>query len=179
MAVTSQKIHGDDEQPKARRGPDLSLLLIKVGGWLIVIAVGLLFWLVNGGFSVRGLEAISTQFDAGGKLFWAAIAGIPAPITFAIPGLPPTQPLIPWLGVVGTSAIQIGIVWRARQRLPIYWWLIVLGLVMSTYDLATTIYGFGTLQWAQALGIWAQGLLGIFFTFGLEILIGILLKTKR
>lgn len=162
-----------------RRGPDWSLLLITLGGWLVVLAFGGLFWLVNGGFSVRGLQALSAQFGAGGLLFWQAISSIPLPIRFAIPGLPATQPLVPWAGVVGASLIQVGIVWRGLQGKPIPLWVMGVGVVVSIYDLTTTWFGFGTLQWVQWAGPIVQTLVSILFTFGLELLIGFLLRRRR
>lgn len=162
-----------------RRGPDWSLLLIKAGGWLAVIAFGGLFWLVNGGFSVRGLEEVSAQFGPGGLLFWQVVSGPKLPWQFAIPGLPATQPLFPWLGVVAASMIQIGIVWRGLQGRPIPVWVLAVGFILSLYDLTTTWFGFGTLQWVKWAGRIVQTLVSLLFTFGLELLIGFLLRGRR
>ena len=180
IGANGQKEPAEPEKPEPpRRGPDWSLLLIKLGGWLAVIAFGGLFWLVNGGFSVRGLEALSAQFGPGGLLFWEAVSGIKLPWRFAIPGVPPTQPLVPWLGVVAASLIQVGIVWRKLQGKPIPLWVVGIGAVMSIYDFATTFFGFGTLQWVQWAGPVAQIPISLLFTFGLELLIGFLLRRRR
>jgi hypothetical protein len=143
--------------PPPRSGFDPSLLLIKLGGWLAVIAFGGLFWLVNGGFSVLGLEVVSKLFGT---------------------GIPP-QPIVPWLGVVAATFIQIGITWRAILRKPIPVWVIAIGVLLSGYDVATTFFGFGTLQWVQQAGPLAQIPLTLLFTFGLELLVGYLLRNKR
>ncbi len=188
MAVTSREIGSDGkplraDPPKAapprRGGPDLSLLLIKLGGWLAVAAFGGLFWLVNGGFSVLGLETVATGFGPGGALFWETVSSLRLPWRFRIPGLPATQPMIPWMGVVAASLIQIGIVWRSllRQRVPI--WAAIVAFILSIYDLATTWFGLGTLQWVQWAGPIAQSVIAVLFTFGLELLIGVLLRRQQ
>lgn len=164
---------------RLRPGPDWSLLLIKLGGWVLVGAFGGLFWLVNGGFSVRGLEEICAQLGPGALLYWQAASATPLPVTFAVPGLPPTQPAIPWAAVFGISLVQIGIVWRGLQGKSMPVWVVIIGLLLSGYDLVTTFYGFGTLQWVQWAGWFVQGLLSLLFTFGLELLIGFLLRTRR
>lgn len=182
MAVKSHDIPPGLEAPaKESTGGrlDWSLLLIKVGGWLAVVAFGGLFWLVNGGFSVRGLEAVAAQFGPGGLIFWQLISAMKLPWQVTIPGLPATQPLIPWLGVVAASLIQVGIVWRKLLKLSIPIWVVAVGIVLSIYDFATTYFGFGTLQWVQWLGPIVQVPLSALFTFGLEILIGFLLKRRR
>lgn len=185
MPVTSRdlspSLNGTGPHPPRLpgRGPDWSLLLIKIGGWLAVAAFGALFWLVNGGFSVRGLEAGSAQFGPGGLLFWQIISSTKLPWTFAIPGLPETQPLFPWIGVVATSLIQVGIVWRKLQGKPIPLWVIAVGIIASAYDFITTYFGFGTLQWIQWLGPIVQVPVSALFTFGLELLVGVLLKRTK
>ena len=186
MTVTSRDIGSDGRPIKSAptpqtpgRGPDWSLLLIKIGGWLAVAAFGGLFWLVNGGFSVSGLQSLSAQFGPGGLLFWQTISVIKLPWEFVVPGLPERQPMVPWAGVVAASLIQVGIVWRGMQGKPIPVWVVIVGLILSLYDLTTTWFGLGTLQWVQWAGRIVQTLLAIFFTFGLEVLIGVLLKRQR
>jgi hypothetical protein len=161
--------------PPPRSGFDPSLLLIKLGGWLAVIAFGGLFWLVNGGFSVLGLEVVSKLFGTGGAIFWGFVSAGKLPIGA---GIPP-QPIVPWLGVVAATFIQIGITWRAILRKPIPVWVIAIGVLLSGYDVATTFFGFGTLQWVQQAGPLAQIPLTLLFTFGLELLVGYLLRNKR
>ncbi len=179
VPVNGAKGPAGGASPPPRGGPDWSLILIKVGGLLAVVAFGGLFWLVNGGFSVRGLEALSALMGTGGALFWRAVSAAPLPWRFDIPGLPPTQPLIPWVGVVAASLIQVGIVLRLMQRRAIPPWVTALGLLLSGYDLVTTFFGFGTLQWVQRAGPMAQIPLTLLFTFGLELLIGFLLRQRR
>jgi hypothetical protein len=178
MSVQSHEVdsQGRRVEPKAApAGSDWSLLLIKLGGWLAVVAFGGLFWLVNGGFSVRGLEAIAKAFGTGGALFWAFVAGLPVPLPAGIPA----QPLVPWLGVVAATLIQIGIIWRMAQKRRVPVWVALVGLLLSVYDVVTTFFGFGTLAWVQRAGLIAQLPLTVLFTFGLELLIGLLLRNRR
>ena len=82
-------------------------------------------------------------------------------------------------GVIAASLIQVGIVWRKLQNRPIPPWVVAIGVLMSIYDFATTFFGFGALQWVQWAGLVAQIPISLLFTFGLELLIGFLLRRRR
>jgi hypothetical protein len=185
VAVTSKDIRVDQNGQAApaprppRGGPDWSLLLIKLAGWLAVAAFGGLFWMVNGGFSVLGLEIVAKGFGPGGVLFWETVSSLKLPWRFLIPGLPATQPAIPWVGCVAASLIQVGIVWRSLLRRPIPIWAAIVAFILSIYDLATTWFGLGTLQWVQWAGSIVQSVIAVLFTFGLELLIGVLLRRQQ
>lgn len=179
MAVTSRDLSPNGVEPggpKDPKGPkrDWSLILIKAGGWLAVFAFGGLFWLVNGGFSVRGLEVAARALGTGGALFWDAVSAL----RFTPPGLRGTQPLVPWAGVLAASLMQIGIIMRVSRGKGVPPWVVAVGALLSAYDLVTTFFGFGTLQWVQRGGIALQAPLSLLFTFGLEALIGFLLRKR-
>jgi hypothetical protein len=163
--------------PKAPKhgGFDPSLLMIKLGGWLAVAAFGGLFWLVNGGFSVRGLEVMARAFGTGGAIFWGFVSAARLPIGGGLPA----QPIVPWVGVIAATLIQIGITLRLIQGRGVPFWVGAVGLLLSGYDVVTTFFGFGTLQWVQRAGLVAQLPLTVVFTFGLEVLIGFLLRHRR
>lgn len=182
MAVTSRDIDTDGkpleaEKPRrpARGGGDWSMTLLRVAGWLCVIAFGGLFWLVNGSFSVVGLRVIALQVGDGGVLFWRAVSAWHTTYSADTIG---QQPIVPWLGVIAASLFQVAIIVRSIQRKPVPVWAYILGTILSVYDFATTFSGFGTLQWVTSAGPLAQIPLTILFTFGLESLIGYLLRRK-
>lgn len=160
---------------RPRRINDPSLLLLTISGWLAVVAFGGLFWLVNGNFSVVGLEVGARAMGGGGVLFWDAVADA----RFVVPRVNvPPQPLIPWLGVVAASGIQVGIIWRLLRHGSVPGWVAAIGAILSVYDFATTFFGFGTLQWVQRGGFIVQVPLAVLITFGLETLIGYLLRKR-
>src|SRR5438477_13007162 len=97
MSVTSKPITA------TRAKPDWSLVAGKCGVWLAIISFGGIFFAVNGGFSVLGLQVIAESFNVAGRLAWAALASIVFAVPVHIPGLPTSQPLIPWLGVIAAS----------------------------------------------------------------------------
>lgn len=174
MSVKGHELDAQGRRVEAK-GFDPSLFLIKLGGWLAVGAFGGLFWLVNGGFSVRGLEVLSALFGVGGAIFWSFISAATLPMPA---GLPP-QPLVPWVGVVAATLIQVGITLRVMQGKSLAWWVVVVGALLSIYDVTTTFFGLGALEWIQRAGLAAQVPLSLLFTFGLELLIGFLLRNRR
>ena len=50
----------------ARKRLDWPLLLGKIGVWLALASFGGIFWAINGGFSVIGLEVLATSFNHAG-----------------------------------------------------------------------------------------------------------------
>src|SRR5436853_7135632 len=90
-----------------RKGLDWPLLLGKIGVWLAIASFGGIFWALNGGFSVIGLEVVATSFNHAGRLFWGLVASLTFPVPVRVVGLPATQPLLPWLGVIAASLLQV------------------------------------------------------------------------
>jgi hypothetical protein len=158
-----------------RRRIDLTMALGRIAAVLAIIAFGGLFWAINGGFSVLGLETLAKSFNTSGRLFWAIISRW----TFSVPdvpGLPATQPIIPWLGVVAASLLQFVTIYRKLRHLAIPRWMFAAALVLSLYDLATTYYGLGTVAWLAGAGLIVQGLVAAVLTFIVELSASILLK---
>lgn len=176
MPVTSKEI-GSVEPPRTR--PDLSLALGKLAVWLAVLVFGGIVWVINGGFSVIGLGVVASNFHDAGKLFWAAMNTITFSVPAPVAGLPRTQPLLPWIGVVAASLCQVVALFRQLNKLktPLWLWLATLGL--SLYDLASTFFGLGTVAWIAGAGTIVQVLLACFLTFVVEVAIGFLLRRRR
>lgn len=175
MAVTSRPMGG-----APRKSIDWPILFGKIGMWLTVGAFGIVFWAINGGFSVIGLGVIAGAFNEAGQLAWAALSAIQVRVPVQVPGLPSSQPLIPWLGVVAGSLLQISVAWLKLSGRSVPRWLVVFAFVVSVYDYATTAFGLGTVSWLAAVHPAVRWLLAIPLTFVLEIAIGWLLpKPKR
>lgn len=153
--------------------------MAKVGLWLAVLAFGGVFWAINGGFSVLGLETMSSAFNDAGRIFWVAVSAIRVPVPVSAPGLPATQPLLPWLGVIAASLIQIAVViMRVRgRRVPI--WLVLATGVLSLYDFGSTYYGLGTVVWVQRAGPVAQIPIALVMTFVIEVTVGLITGKRR
>jgi hypothetical protein len=161
----------------ARRQPrDWSMTLAKIGVWLAIGCFGGIIWAVNGGFSVIGLGVVASSFNEAGRLFWAAASAIRFPVPVAVPGLPATQPLIPWLGVLAASILQIVVIYRKLRNLDIPPWLWAAATALSLYDLTTTFFGLGTVAWLAAVGWPIQAVLALVLTFAVEGIIGYLLR---
>jgi len=172
MAVTSTPLHS--ARPAQSGG--CALLIGKVGMWLTVASFGGIFWAVNGGFSVIGLGVLASAFNTAGQLFWAAVSSLTFPVPVRVSGLPPTQPLIPWIGVIAASLLQISVSWLKLSRRSIPVPLLVTAILISIYDYVTTVFGLGTVSWIALIGLPAQLLIAIPLTFCLEAAIGFALK---
>ena len=158
----------------AAGGP--ALFLGKLGMWLAVVAFGGVFWAINGGFSVIGLGVFASSINDAGRLFWAFASAWTFNVPVAVKGLPATQPVIPWLGVVASSFLQISIIWLKLSNKPIPIWLIVSAFAASGYDYATTYFGLGTIEWIAAIGWAFQAAIAAPLTFALEFMVGYALK---
>lgn len=172
MAVTSTPLNS--ARPAQSSG--CALLIGKIGMWLTVASFGGIFWAVNGGFSVIGLSVMASAFNSAGRLFWAAVSSWTFPVPVQVPGLPATQPLIPWVGVVAASLLQISVSWLklSKRSIPIPLLLTAIGI--SVYDYVTTVFGLGTIPWIALIGLPAQLVIAIPLTFCLEAAIGYALK---
>lgn len=155
---------------------DISMKLVFAAVLIILIPVGGLFFAVNGGYSIVGLETIANSFNAPGQHFWATISALSFRVPVPAPGLPATQPVIPWCIVAGTSLLQIVTLWRRITRRGVPHWVDAITGIFSLYDLATTFVGFGTVAWIVATGIVVQVLLAVLFTFGFEVSVSFLLR---
>jgi hypothetical protein len=176
MSVTSKPMGGGEA---GRAGIDWPIVFGKIGGWMLLISAGGLFFAVNGGFSVIGLGVIAQMFNEAGLLLWAAVSAITVPVPVEVAGLPTTQPLIPWIFVIGSSFLQVSVIWlklSGGRKIP--GWLVGLAALASLYDFGSTFLGFGTVAWIARFGYILQAPLALVFTFGVEIAAGFLLRRK-
>lgn len=155
---------------------DWSLTFAKIGVFLAILPFGGIFWAVNGGFSVIGLEVLAGSFNTAGRLLWAAVSAVTFTVPVAVPGLPTAQPLIPWCGVLAATLLQIALIWRKLRGKAIPPWLLIFAVLLSLYDLATTYFGLGTVRWVASAGFIVQAPIALLLTFGLEATIGYMLR---
>lgn len=174
MAVTSTPLN-TPARPVTQSG-GCAILIGKVGMWLTVASFGGVFWAINGGFSVIGLGVLASGFNSAGMLFWAAVSSITFPVPVRVAGLPATQPLIPWIGVVAASLLQISVSWLKLSKRNIPLPLLVTAILISIYDYVTTVFGLGTVPWIALIGLPAQIAIAIPLTFCIEAAIGYALK---
>src|SRR5689334_4664302 len=110
-----------------------------IGIVFLLIAIGPLFFLLNGGYSIVGMQWLAEHTGAYGRLFWqvATVLTIEMPIAKRA-GLPLQQPVIPWLFVFGTSFLQIGLFIRRMRQSRLEPVLDTGGAAVSAFDYITT-----------------------------------------
>lgn len=190
---SSDLVNGQERAPSAPRpsfrpsspslarahGFDWSLAAGRLALLLALLPFGVLWWGVNGAYSVQGLGAAAAAFGKTASLWYAIIAAwtftVPLPPAAAALELPTIQPVLPWLGVASASIFQVVIVVR-RGRAPIPLWMAVAAALLSLYDVGTTWYGLGTVRWVAQAGDWFQAGLTAVLTFGLEMIVGYALR---
>lgn len=155
---------------------DWPLLLGKIGVWLAIASFGGIFWAINGGFSVLGLEVVATSFNHAGRLFWGVVALFTFTIPVQLPGLPNTQPIIPWLGVIAASLLQVCAIYLKLRGRDMPVWMLLAAVLLSVYDMATTFFGLGTVTWIAHAGFAVQGVLAFILTFVVELTVSFMLR---
>jgi hypothetical protein len=153
-----------------------SMLLILGAIICLLAPIGALFFAVNGGYSIEGLNKIADAFNAPGRFIWAFLSTFTFHVPVVLPGLPETQPVIPWLIVVGTSILQVMTMWLKVTGRYIPRWLMGLASVLSLYDLGTTFVGFSAVAWIIKAGVLLQAPLAVLFTFGFEAALSLMLR---
>ncbi|HEU4324388.1 MAG TPA: hypothetical protein VFS21_14640 [Roseiflexaceae bacterium] len=160
-------------------GEEVAQGLGRIGLWLAILAFGAPFFAINGGFSIRGLGQVCAAFNDEGRMIWAVLSLWQFRLPATLPGLPASQPVILWLGVVAASILQGASLWLklSGKRVPVE--MLVATIVLSVYDFVTTFIGAGTVAWIVQAGLLAQTIIALLLTFGLEVTIGALLPRQR
>jgi hypothetical protein len=154
-----------------------------VGVLLLLISVGPLFLLLNGGYSILGMAWLSEHTGEYGRLFWALATfwTVEVPVVVKA-GLPLAQPVLPWGMVIGISFLQIGLFIRRLRGSAVDPLLDTCGLAVSAFDFATTAIGMMFAPFTAALGalryVWMLLAIGLAVpvTFGFE---GLLARALR
>lgn len=157
-----------------------------VGVVFLVIAIGPLFFLLNGGYSIVGMQWLAQHVGPYGRLFWELITALAVTVPIAgRAGLPVEQPVIPWLFVFGTSFLQIGLLVRRMRRARLEPVLDLSGGAVSVFDYVTTMIGlmfapFAAQVTTPARLIWyvLAIALAVPLTFGFEALLARVIRGK-
>lgn len=154
-----------------------------VGVFFLLISVGPLLFLLNGGYSIVGMAWLAGHAGEYGKLFWALATVWTVDVPIAVrAGLPIAQPVIPWVMVFGISFLQIGLFIRRLRGAQVEPLLDSCGLAVSAFDFATTAIGMMFAPFTAALGavayLWMVLAIGLAIpiTFGFE---GLLARALR
>jgi len=170
-------------QPIARKSASSGCATLA-GALMLLVSVGPLFLLLNGGYSIQGMAWLGAHTGEYGRLFWAVATFWTVEIPIAArAGLPVAQPVLPWLMVGGISFLEIGLFLRHLRGSQSELWSDGSGSAASLFDYATTAIGlmfapFAANAPALARLIW-YGLaiaLVVPLTFGFE---GLLARAMR
>lgn len=148
----------------------------------LLVSVGPLVILMNGGYSIVGMGWLADKIGPYGRMFWAAATTFTVDVPIAArAGLPLAQPVLPWLMVAGMSFLQISLLASRRQASA---WIAGAGLLVSVFDYATTAVGLALMSWLAGLGIfwwlWVPiaAVLAVPVTFGFEGLIARVIRGR-
>lgn len=172
MTVTSKDIGA---APPRR---DWSLLAGRVGVVVALVSFGGIVFAINGGFSIIGLEHAASKFNRMGVVFWVLISrwSIQTP---AIAGITTSLPIVPWLGVIAASLLQIVVIYRRLigRKIPAY--MLLSAILLSLYDYVSTYYGLAATAWLASAGMIIQLLLALVITFLFEVSVSLVIKELR
>lgn len=143
-----------------RSAPAGAGCMAVVGVFMLLISVGPLIILLNGGYSILGMGYLADRVGPYGRIFWgiATFWTVNVPIA-ARAGLPLAQPVLPWMMVVGITFLEVALIlYRLRKADP-GMWLNGAGVVVGGFDYITTSAGLIFAPFATNLGmlwyIWA------------------------
>ncbi len=149
----------------------------------LLISIGPLIVLMNGGYSIIGMGWLADKIGPYGRMFWAAATTFTIDVPIAArAGLPLAQPILPWLMVAGTSFLQISLL--ASRKMQSSPWLTGAGVLFSIFDYVTTLVGLALMPWLSSLGIlrwlWfiVAAALAVPVTFGFEGLIARVIRGR-
>lgn len=157
------------------------------GTFMLLVSIGPLFWLLNGGYSIVGMAWLSDHTGAYGRLFWRLVTFWTVDIPWAADaGLPLAQPVLPWVFVFATSFLQVGLMIRAMRRNTAEPLLDMLGVAVSIFDYGTTAIGLvfapftvGAILLVRIVWGAFAAALAVPLTFGFEALLARLLFMRR
>jgi hypothetical protein len=158
-----------------------------IGTLLLLISIGPLGWLLNGGYSIVGMAWLAEHTGGYGRLFWSLATAWTVDVPWAErAGLPLAQPVLPWVFVCATSFLQIGLFVRTMRHKNDEPLLDLLGGAVSIFDYGTTMLGLmfapfvvGAILLVRIIWGGVAILLAVPLTFGFEALMARLLFFRR
>lgn len=173
--VTSRPIHHPADASTGCMG--------LIGVVFLLVSVGPLLFLLNGGYSIIGMAWLAARLGEYGPLFWALATTYTVNVPLAArAGLPLAQPVLPWMMVVGMSFLQISLI-AGRRRQPSAW-MTGAGIIVSIFDYATTVVGLCLMPWLAGIGwlrwLWVPlaAVLAVPVTFGIEGLVARIVRGR-
>jgi hypothetical protein len=156
-----------------------------VGIVLLLVSVGPLIILLNGGYSILGMAWLADKVGGYGRLFWAlaTVWAVDIPIAQKA-GLPLAQPVLPWLMVGGISFLEVSLILYRLRHADAGLWVSAAGYGVSIFDYITTAAGLAFAPFAAGLGaiwpLWALFAMALAapLTFSFEALLARLLKGR-
>jgi len=110
-----------------------------VGIVLLLLSVGPLIILLNGGYSILGMAWLADKVGPYGRLFWAAATTWTLDVSIAQrAGLPLYQPVLPWLMVIGISSLEVALILYKLRHTDPGLWINGAGVAVSGFDFVTT-----------------------------------------
>jgi hypothetical protein len=185
MPVTSQPIRSQTTPASTRIAPAGAGCAALIGVVLLLISVGPLIILLNGGYSILGMGYLCDRIGPYARLFWAVATAFTVDVPIAEKaGLPLAQPVLPWLMVGGITFLEVSLIWYRLKKADPGMWLSGAGLVVSGFDYITTAAGLIFAPFAADSGglwyLWAILAVTIAapLTFGFEGLLARALKGR-
>ncbi len=159
--------------------------LAVLGILMLLVSVGPLFFLLNGGYSILGMAWLANKIGPYGRLFWS----VASYWTFDMPiaaraGLPLAQPVLPWLMVIGSELLEMSVILYRMRRARAGLWISGGAFAVSIFDYVTTSAGLMFAPFTVTFGslwvIWATFALVIAapITFGFAGLLARVLKGR-
>jgi hypothetical protein len=183
MAVRNEPMRSP--QPAARPSTASAGCLASLGIMLLLISVGPLIILLNGGYSILGMGWLADKIGPYGRMFWsvATFFTIDVPIAEKA-GLPLAQPVLPWCMVVGITFLEVAIILYKIKGTRAGFWVNAGGVGVSVFDYVTTAAGLVfapfAAHWGAVWPIWAfiAILIAAPLTFSFEGLLARVLKGR-
>jgi len=156
-----------------------------IGMALLLLSVGPLFLLLNGGYSIQGMAWLADHLGEYGRVFWSLSIywTVPVPLMERA-GLPLDQPIVPWMMVVAITFQEIGLLLRRRAHRR-HMAHDLTGELVSVFDYATTALGLSFAPFVLGVSFplhmaWAiiAFILALPLTFGFEALLVHALPTR-
>lgn len=173
------------EPLRSAAAPAAGGCLASIGIFLLLVSVGPLIILLNGGYSILGMAWIADKIGPYGRIFW----GVASFFTINVPiaeraGLPLAQPILPWCMVVGITALEVSMILYRLKGANAGFWINAGGVGVSLFDYATTAAGLAFAPFAAKMGafwpVWAfvAALIAAPLTFSFEGLLARMLKGR-
>lgn len=148
MPVTSQPM------TTPRAAPVGAGCLARIGVLFLLVSVGPLIILLNGGYSIVGMGYLADRIGPYGRMFWSVATFFTVNVPIAEKaGLPLAQPVLPWLMVIGITFLEVSLILYQLRRINPGLWLSGAGVVVGAFDYITTSAGLAFAPFAAQLGV--------------------------